>query len=134
MTSRARQLDQISSDRIAAADHLAKRAAQRRDKADTGDLFQAAESTLSMPSYPERTPEEAELAETLTAEEELRVRRAVARYSMYLPHGCTGRRCRKRGHGAGRDWRDTVLQMLGLAPYEAAQNDSYQWGRAGDSG
>ena len=127
-------LNDISSGRIAAADHAAKRAAQRRDKADTGDLFQAAESTLAMPGHPERNKEEAARAAELRAEEDLNARRAVARYSMYLPHGCTGRRCRKRAHAADRDWRDRFLEALFLEPYEPAVNPSYAWGRAGDSG
>ena len=107
-TSRNRQLNHISESRIARADAASK----RRDKAEGSDLFHAAESVLAIPGLPERTEEEAAEAAKARAVE---VRRATS---------FAARLARDPGE------RDTFLQMLGLMPYESAQNDSYRWGRA----
>lgn len=125
-------LNDISSGRIAAADYAGKRAAARRDKAEGGDLFQASESTLAMPGHPERNEAEVVRAAELRAQEDADARRAVARYSMYRTHGCTGRRCRKRAHEADRELRDLFLEALLLQSYQPAVNPNYQWGRAGE--
>lgn len=106
--SRARELNDISAGRIAAADHAGK----RRDKAEAGDLFQTSMATLAMPGHPERNEAEAAKAAELRALEDLDARRAVARYSMYRTHGCKGRRCSHPLHGEHRALRDLFLDAL----------------------
>ena len=110
--SRARELNDISAGRIAAADHAGRRAADRRDKAETGDLFQAGMATLAMPVLPERNQAEAARAAEQRAQEDRDARRTVARYSMYRPHGCRGRRCSHPLHGEHRALRDLFLDAL----------------------
>ena len=46
--------------------------------------------------------------------------RGIARWSMLDAHGCTGRGCRRRAHGADRAVRDELLDMLQLRPLDGA--------------
>jgi len=52
--------------------------------------------------------------EAREAETTLLASRCAARYLMYYRHGCTGKECRKRGHGADMALRDDALELPGL--------------------
>jgi hypothetical protein len=119
-------LNRISAERIAAADRVSRR---RRDKPGR-DLITDHTPITHLPSYPMRNEEEILEALVLTAEEEQRARRAVARFTMLRPHRCAGKTCRRRAHLAARAERDRFLMMLGLMPYESGDGRHYVWGKA----
>lgn len=102
-----------------------------------------------MPGYPERTPEEAAAAAAKEAADIRSAMRSAVRIVMGAHgcakpgctarhpvggHGCSGPKCRRPGHAEAAALVREGFEALGLIPYEAARNPSYQWGRAGETG
>lgn len=80
--------------------------------------------------------EEALLARIhLDGTDEALAARGVARFTMLLPHGCTGSSCTGEGHASGRERMHAALSALGLTGTRAGRDTrkttSGRPGRAG---
>lgn len=118
MSSRSRQLDQISAGRIARADsHGKAKSPSNNDRMmNSGPL-----TGLS-------------LTAVFGTGEALNAARGVARAFMRNTHGCTGTSCRDSAHDADKAVRDMALEILGLRPYESGTRRKPRYGETPTAG
>jgi hypothetical protein len=146
----------ISASRIARADQLSRVTVKDRD-----DLFTQAPSLTYVAVMPRRNPAEeaaADIAEALETRKAGRhaVRIVMGAHGCMRPrcaeprrgesledvarrhpvggHGCSGTGCGRPGHAEALEKTRTALEALGLAPYAAARNPNYAYGRAAGGG